>query len=177
VLYVKLTTTDACTTLVVYKKAQNWLIREPCNYTTTVKVYLRSEAWGVNLYTCILYLVYILYSILAAYKSRAGFSVHKCVRSQSGTVYTGEVKWFNVREVYQRKPSWINFDRAALAVIIINNYDAPPREHTWLPHDVNCAPLFESFMAAVRWFECRREMAGKARRAGYSGKAGWAVVF
>ena len=92
VLYTKLTTTDACTTLVVYKKAQTWLIREPCNYTTMAKVYLhlRSEAWGENLYTCILYLD-ILYSILADYKSRAGFSVHKCVRSQSDTVCTSEV--------------------------------------------------------------------------------------
>ena len=44
VMYVKLTTTDACTTLVVYKKAQTWLIREPCNYTTMAKVYLHTSA-------------------------------------------------------------------------------------------------------------------------------------
>jgi len=44
VLYTKLTTTDACTTLVVYKKAQTWLIREPCNYTTMAKVYLHTSA-------------------------------------------------------------------------------------------------------------------------------------
>jgi len=52
--YKKLTTTDACATLVIYKKAQTWLIREPCNYTTTMaKVYLHICAvkLGEKIYT------------------------------------------------------------------------------------------------------------------------------
>ena len=51
-------------------------------------------------------------------------------------------------------------DRAALEVIIINNSDAPPREHTWLPRDVNCAryrdlnrsrQLFVYLSAGEKW--------------------------
>ena len=41
--------------LLVYKKAQTWLIREPCNYTTMAKVYLHTSAVkpGAKIYTCI----------------------------------------------------------------------------------------------------------------------------
>jgi len=99
VMYTKLTTTtdacitlNACTTLVYIKKHKLGLYVRHATTPPWLKCTCTPPQWslGENLYSCRLYLV-ILYSILAAYKSRAGFSVHKCERSQSDTVYTSEV--------------------------------------------------------------------------------------